>query len=115
MRGAAAVYCEDTRNTLKLMNHFEIKKTLISCHEHNEEQRANEIAERVRGGEAIAFVSDAGRPGSVIRAAVLSGFLLKTISRLRCSRRKCRFDGVGNERASDGVVIFLRLYSPQRC
>ena len=45
------------------MNHFEIKKTLISCHEHNEEQRANEIAERVRGGEAIAFVSDAGMPG----------------------------------------------------
>ena len=63
LRGAAAVYCEDTRNTLKLMNHFEIKKTLISCHEHNEEQRANEIAERVRGGEAIAFVSDAGMPG----------------------------------------------------
>ena len=62
LRGADAVYCEDTRNTLKLMNHFEIKKTLISCHEHNEEQRANEIAERVRGGEAIAFVSDAGMP-----------------------------------------------------
>lgn len=63
LRGAAAVYCEDTRNTLKLMNHFEIKKTLISCHEHNEEQRAHEIADRVRRGEAIAFVSDAGMPG----------------------------------------------------
>lgn len=91
LRGAAAVYCEDTRNTLKLMNHFEIKKTLISCHEHNEERSANEIAERVRGGEAIAFVSDAGMRGSVIRAAVLSGFLLKTISRLRCSRAQMPF------------------------
>ncbi len=63
LKGVSAVYCEDTRHTRELMNHLGIKKPLISCHEHNEKQRAEEIAARVLGGEAIAFVSDAGMPG----------------------------------------------------
>ena len=57
------IYCEDTRNTLKLLNALGIKKPLESCHEHNEQQRAAEIADEVRGGMAVAFVSDAGMPG----------------------------------------------------
>lgn len=57
-----AIFCEDTRNTLKLLNYFDIKKPVYSCHEHNEEQRANEICELVKSGKAIAFVSDAGMP-----------------------------------------------------
>lgn len=56
------IYCEDTRNTLKLLNHFEIKKPTVSCHEHNEAQRAEEAAAAVSNGKAIAFVSDAGMP-----------------------------------------------------
>ena len=63
LRECAAVYCEDTRNTGALMNKLEISKPLISCHEHNERGRAEEIGERVLNGEAIAFVSDAGMPG----------------------------------------------------
>ncbi|MBS7307582.1 MAG: 16S rRNA (cytidine(1402)-2'-O)-methyltransferase [Eubacteriales bacterium] len=58
-----AIYAEDTRNTLKLLNRFGIKKPLVSCHEHNEAMRAAEIVERIRTGEAVAFVSDAGMPG----------------------------------------------------
>lgn len=58
-----AVYCEDTRNTGALMGKLEISKPLISCHEHNEMARAEEIGQRVLNGEAIAFVSDAGMPG----------------------------------------------------
>ncbi len=63
LRAADKIYCEDTRNTLKLLNALEIKKPLESCHEHNEQQRAKEIAAEVRGGMTVAFVSDAGMPG----------------------------------------------------
>lgn len=58
-----AVYCEDTRNTGALLNKLEISKPLISCHEHNERARAEEIGDRILSGQAIAFVSDAGMPG----------------------------------------------------
>lgn len=61
--GVKRIYCEDTRNTLKLLNAFGIKKPLESCHEHNEKSRAERIADEVRAGEAVAFVSDAGMPG----------------------------------------------------
>jgi 16S rRNA (cytidine1402-2'-O)-methyltransferase len=58
----SAIYCEDTRHSSKLLQHFEINKPLIPCHEHNEAQRAVEIANRVLAGESIAYLSDAGMP-----------------------------------------------------
>ncbi len=58
-----AIYCEDTRRTALLLRHLDIKKPLLSCHTHNEAQRAEEIAARVLAGEAVAYVSDAGMPG----------------------------------------------------
>ena len=58
-----AIYCEDTRRTALLMHHLGLKKPLTACHSHNEAMRAEEIAARVSGGEAIAYVSDAGMPG----------------------------------------------------
>jgi 16S rRNA (cytidine1402-2'-O)-methyltransferase len=57
------VCCEDTRNTGQLLSHYGIKKPLISLHEHNETQRAPEIATRALAGERFAVVSDAGMPG----------------------------------------------------
>lgn len=60
---ADAIYAEDTRHTLGLLNHYEIKKPLVSCHEHNENARAEEIVQRILNGETLAFVSDAGMPG----------------------------------------------------
>ena len=63
LKKVSCIYCEDTRHTAALLNLLSIKKPLISCHEHNENERADEILRRVRGGEAIAFVSDAGMPG----------------------------------------------------
>ena len=56
------IACEDTRNTLKLLNHFEISKPLISYHRHNEERRAEELIEKLKQGKSIAIVSDAGTP-----------------------------------------------------
>ena len=58
-----AVYCEDTRRTLTLLNHIGVKKQLISCYRENERQRAAEVAARVQSGETIVYVSDAGMPG----------------------------------------------------
>ena len=58
-----AVYCEDTRRTLTLLNHIGIKKPLVSCYRENERQRAEEVVRRLEAGETIVYVSDAGMPG----------------------------------------------------
>jgi len=57
------IAAEDTRQTLKLLNHFEISKPLISYHRHNEEVKSNILIEKIKNGENIALVSDAGTPG----------------------------------------------------
>lgn len=80
MREADCIACEDTRHTLKLLNHFEIKKPLISCHEHNEKERVRDFLSRLREGQRVVLVSDAGTPGIsdpgylLISAAIAAGF-----------------------------------------
>jgi 16S rRNA (cytidine1402-2'-O)-methyltransferase len=59
---ASLIACEDTRQTQKLLDHFEIRTRLVSYHEHNEMARAAELTERLVQGETIALVSDAGTP-----------------------------------------------------
>jgi 16S rRNA (cytidine1402-2'-O)-methyltransferase len=56
------IACEDTRQTQKLIDHFNIRKPLVSYHEHNEQSRTPELIERLKAGESIALVSDAGTP-----------------------------------------------------
>ena len=56
------IACEDTRHTHKLLNHYGINTKTISYHEHNEQQRAAELIDRLRQGTSIAVVSDAGTP-----------------------------------------------------
>ncbi|MEX2577932.1 MAG: 16S rRNA (cytidine(1402)-2'-O)-methyltransferase [Verrucomicrobiales bacterium] len=62
--GAADVIaCEDTRHSLRLLAHIGIRdKALVSLHEHNEQQRAADLVQRARGGDRVAFLSDAGTP-----------------------------------------------------
>lgn len=57
------IACEDTRVSLQLFRHFNIKKPLIACHEHNEVLAANEIIGLLRDQKTVAYVSDAGYPG----------------------------------------------------
>lgn len=57
-----AIAAEDTRHTGALLKHFGIDKPLISLHEHNETQRVDSLMARLRAGESIALVSDAGTP-----------------------------------------------------
>jgi len=56
------VAAEDTRHTRKLFNHFGITTRLLSLHEHNEAQRAEQLIEKLQGGMSLALVSDAGTP-----------------------------------------------------
>jgi 16S rRNA (cytidine1402-2'-O)-methyltransferase len=59
---ADVVACEDTRQTQKLLNHFQISKRLISYHEHNEAARTEELVHLLEEGKSVALVSDAGTP-----------------------------------------------------
>ena len=76
----SAIACEDTRQTQKILRHFDIDKPLLSYHEHNEESRAAEIVERLGEGKSIALVTDAGTPlisdpgYRVVAAAIAAGF-----------------------------------------
>ncbi|MFC2583342.1 MAG: 16S rRNA (cytidine(1402)-2'-O)-methyltransferase [Lachnoanaerobaculum saburreum] len=62
LKNVDIIACEDTRNTIKLLNHFEIKAPLTSYHEYNKIDKAYELCEKVKAGKDIAFVSDAGMP-----------------------------------------------------
>lgn len=57
------IACEDTRHTRKLLTHFGIRQKLVSYHEHNEAERAEQLAELLEQGKSVAVVSDAGTPG----------------------------------------------------
>src|SRR5258708_16894658 len=62
LKGCDLIACEDTRHTLKLLNHYGIEKPLISYHDHNESERSAELIDRLRHGSSVALLSDAGMP-----------------------------------------------------
>lgn len=75
LKNVDLVAAEDTRVFGKIASHFDIKTRRVSCHEHNERDVIDGLIERVRGGESVAVVSDAGMPGisdpgfRIVRAA----------------------------------------------
>jgi 16S rRNA (cytidine1402-2'-O)-methyltransferase len=79
LRQADRIACEDTRQTQKLLNHFEIKTPTVSYHMHNEGSRTEELIEDLKKGSRIAVVSDAGTPGisdpgsQIAAAAIAAG------------------------------------------
>ena len=79
LRSVDRIACEDTRQTQKLLNHFEIRTPTISYHMHNEAGRAIELAAALKAGARIAVVSDAGTPGiadpggQIAAAAIAAG------------------------------------------
>ena len=76
---ADVVACEDTRRTRSLLEHFGIRARAVSYHEHNERERAEELARSIEEGRTVALVSDAGTPGvndpgyRLVRACVERG------------------------------------------
>ena len=85
LREADLIACEDTRQTRKLLHHFEIRKPVVSYHEHNEAQRTAELVARLQAGETIALVSDAGMPlvsdpgYRLVRSAIENGFTVQPV------------------------------------
>lgn len=73
------IAAEDTRNTARLLSHFEIHTKLISCHDHNEDVRSEYVIDMIKSGQNVALVSDAGTPlisdpgYRVVEAAASSG------------------------------------------
>ncbi|MDF1617584.1 16S rRNA (cytidine(1402)-2'-O)-methyltransferase [Petrocella sp. FN5] len=63
LREVDYIAAEDTRHTIKLLNHYEIHKTMTSYHEHNKQQKGPDILKDLREGKDIALVTDAGTPG----------------------------------------------------
>ena len=57
------IAAEDTRGSIKLLNHFEIKTPMTSYHEYNKIEKGKKLVERMLGGENIALITDAGTPG----------------------------------------------------
>ncbi len=63
LKAVDAILCEDTRVTSRLLAHYEIKRPLVSCHEHTDDSKLKQFIDRLGQGESLAFVSDAGTPG----------------------------------------------------
>ena len=85
LRECHAVAAEDTRRSGQLLTHLGIRKPLLSYHRFNEARRSEEIIDRLRGGEIIALVSDAGSPGisdpgeRVVAAAIAAGLRVEAV------------------------------------
>ena len=79
LREAALVLAEDTRTTGMLLKHFEIKNAMLSYHKFNEHQTVSHVVGRLKAGDTVALVSDAGTPGIsdpgflVVREALKAG------------------------------------------
>ncbi|MEE0999782.1 MAG: 16S rRNA (cytidine(1402)-2'-O)-methyltransferase, partial [Treponemataceae bacterium] len=71
LKNVDAIACEDTRHTLQLLTHFEIRKPLISCRSQNESVVAQKVIKMMDEGQNIAYASDAGTPGISDPGAVL--------------------------------------------
>lgn len=77
LREVDLIAAEDTRNTLRLLNHFEIKKPMTSYHEHNKYDKARELIGRLHNGENIAVVTDAGTPAISDPGEVLAALCIE--------------------------------------
>lgn len=85
LRECDVVAAEDTRRTGQLLKHFGISKPLLSCFQFNEARRSSEIVERLRRGEKVALVTDAGTPGisdpgeRIVRAVIAAGLRVEPV------------------------------------
>lgn len=62
LRTVDIIACEDTRHSIKLLNHFRISNKLVSYHDHNENERSDELIDKILAGSSVALISDAGTP-----------------------------------------------------
>ncbi len=112
LRSADRIACEDTRQTQKLLNHFQIDKPTESCHEFNEALRAATFVEAIRAGQRIAVVTDAGMPGisdpgtRLVQAAIAAGVLVVPIPGANAAVRRA-----SGQRTAHGGVDFSGIFT----
>ena len=100
LKSVDIIAAEDTRQSLKLLNHFEIKKSLISYHQHNEQGKSEEIIDRLERGENIALVTDAGTPGISDPGAIIVS---------RCIEKQIPFEVLPGATAITTALIYSGL------
>ncbi len=100
LENADMIAAEDTRQTLKLLNHFNIKKPLISYHKFNEQNKSDKIIDILLEGKSIALVSDAGTPGISDPGSVIVG---------RCIEKNIDFEVLPGATAITTALVYSGL------
>jgi len=94
------IAAEDTRQSLKLLNHFNIKKTLISYHQHNEQGKSENLIDQIKEGKNIAIISDAGTPGISDPGSVIV---------LKCIEQNIKFEVLPGATAITTALVYSGL------
>jgi len=111
LRSVDRIACEDTRQTQKLLNHFDIKTPTVSYHMHNEGVRAEELIAQLKDGARIAVVSDAGTPGiadpgqEIVSAAIAAGVMVYPVPGANAAISALVGSGLSTERFSFGGFL----------
>lgn len=100
LQNADIIAAEDTRQSLKLLNHFNIRKTLISYHQHNEQGKSESIINQVKEGKNIAIISDAGTPGISDPGSVIV---------LKCIEQNIEFEVLPGATAITTALVYSGL------
>ncbi len=95
LRESDVIAAEDTRNSIRLLNHFQIKTPMTSYHEYNKIDKAYQLVEQLKAGKNIALITDAGTPGisdpgeELVSICYEEGIAVTAVSRrLPCRGRK---------------------------
>jgi 16S rRNA (cytidine1402-2'-O)-methyltransferase len=85
LKSADVIACEDTRHSRVLLDHYGVRKPVVSYHDFSEKRRAPELLEKIKNGSKIALISDAGTPGiadpgfRLIKGAIDAGIRIESI------------------------------------
>ena len=108
------IAAEDTRHTLELLTHFEIRKPLLSCRSQNEEPAAEKIIRLLDSGQTVAYASDAGTPGISDPGAVLAGLVRKAGHRVIPIPGPSAFAALASVAGAGGkTLVFEGFLSPK--
>lgn len=100
LKNCDIVAAEDTRQSIKLLNHFNIKKPLMSYHKFNEKEKSTEIIELIKSGKNVAIITDAGMPGISDPGSVIA---------LKCIEEEVEFEVIPGPTALITALVYSGL------